>query len=433
MLVLAAVISAEVYVGWLVGGWLMLGLALLIVLALSGSVTAKGAKQAGLSDAFFTFAVVLGWPITLVLHLLSQHYELAPRWLEPAFHRWRVQRYFVSGGPHTLSRLEEATKNSRPFSGLELPQPGRAVRWDFRGGRKTRAAKAGAEGRATLRVVTWNIEFGYLLAPIIEQIKELQPDIICLQEVDVHSDAAQGVSVNVGREIAQALGLAGVWAGHHRYQSGQDGKGGGTWGCAILSRLDIVSEPTFLNLPFLDGYPRSAIMAPVDCGGQFGVVRVVSMHTEVCCRPEVRLAQLAAVAQHPFVAEETSCPSNSGTDQSRASVEGPPTIIAGDMNTIGGSFLMRLSPIHSLTVPPWLPRWRDGWFTALFGQPLTEAEWWQDSALAVAAPGFTDADHPRLTRTLGFSWPLDCHVKLDWMLLRGLRVTSGCRKRSLDH
>ena len=410
MLVIVLVVLAEIYTGWLLG-WLLLWLVAVVVLALAGSLIAKGAKQAALSDASFTLAVVLGWPVTLALHLLSPYYMLGPDWLEPAFHRWRVQRYFVSGGPHTASRLLEAAQSDRPYHATELPPPGRIVRWDFRGDSRSKT-RAPAGPSATLRVVTWNLEFGYLLGPIIAQLRELQPDVVCLQEVDVHSDPSQRVSVDVGREIARALGMSGVWAGHHRYTSGhlQNAYDGGTWGCAVLSRFDLQDTPAFLELPFLDGYPRGAVMAAVDCGGT--PLKVISMHTEVCCSPEVRLSQLADVCNHPFVKAD----------------RGAATIIAGDMNTIGGQFLMRLSPIHSLTAPPWLAQWRDGWLAALFGKPTTEAEWWQTSALADAAPGFVDADHPRLRRTLGFSWPLDVREKLDWMLLRGLHVvgTDGC-------
>ena len=44
--------------------------------------------------------------------------------------------------------------------------------------------------------------------------------------------------------------------------------------------------------------------------------------------------------------------------------------------------------------------------------------------MAAAAPGFVDADHPRLTPTLGYSWPAAVCEKLDWLLLRGLCVAN---------
>ena len=55
--------------------------------------------------------------------------------------------------------------------------------------------------------------------------------------------------------------------------------------------------------------------------------------------PETRLAQLANIAAHPLVSKTTSVADTAH-----------PAIIAGDMNTIGGQFVLRLSPIHCLTV-----------------------------------------------------------------------------------
>ena len=106
------------------------------------------------------------------------------------------------------------------------------------------------------------------------------------------------------------------------------------------------------------------------------------------------------------------------------------------MNTIGGSFIMRLSPIHRLTHPPWLRRWRDGWWSGLLGRAATESEWWDKTALQQAAPGYTDACAPRLTPTLGYSWPADVQEKLDWLLLRGLEAEGaavGSGGKQSDH
>jgi endonuclease/exonuclease/phosphatase family metal-dependent hydrolase len=302
-----------------------------LALAFGGSALASVFKCVPLADAAFRLWLLLGGPLTVALHLTSWHYGLAPSWLEPAFHRWRVTRYFgVGRGSHSTSRAKEMLRSARPYRALALPECGTIVRWDYRDSAAARS-KGRQDAPRQLRVVSWNLEFGYLLGPIIEELQRLQPDVLCIQEVDVHSDATRQVSVDVGRTIAQALGLTGVWAGHHRYT---DEKGdGGVWGCAVLSKFDI-TEAEFLGLPCLEGYPRGAVLTTVRCGGALGDVRVVSMHTEVCCTPEFRLGQLAEVAQHPFVARDAECP----------------TIIAGDMNTLGGQFILRISPIHRLTV-----------------------------------------------------------------------------------
>ena len=153
-----------------------------VVLALGGSGVAAVFKQATLADACFRLALLAGGPATLLLHLCSPYYSLAPSWLEPAFHRWRVSRYFrVGSGPHSKSRSAEQAHSARPYRALTLPPCGRIVRWEYR----TQPHQSGPRATSTrkLRVVSWNLEFGYRLSPIIAELQRLQPDILCIQEV----------------------------------------------------------------------------------------------------------------------------------------------------------------------------------------------------------------------------------------------------------
>ena len=56
------------------------------------------------------------------------------------------------------NRVVEAAQSARPYVPIDLPLCGRVVRCDFRADalRKTSAGRR-------LRVVTWNLEFGYVL------------------------------------------------------------------------------------------------------------------------------------------------------------------------------------------------------------------------------------------------------------------------------
>eukprot|EP01043_Picozoa_sp_COSAG02_P037920 COSAG02_NODE_2884_length_7815_cov_95.201503_4_plen_386_part_00 len=288
--------------------WATLGAALLqwaavVVLALCDSGVAAVVKQAGLADACFRLALLAGGPLTLLLHLTSPYYTLAPSWLEPAFHRWRVSRYFrVGSGTHSQSRKVEQEHSARPYHELALPPCGCIVRWEYRANPKSTKPKA---ARMKLRVVSWNLEFGYLLPPIIAELRRLQPDVLCIQEVDVHSDTARRVSVDVGREIAKALGMCGVWAGHHRYTN--DNGDGGLWGCAVLSKFDIV-DADFVELACLDGYPRGAVMTSVNCGDSLGDVCVVSMHTEVCCTCSLNISSLQSISRLQMISSHNERP-----------------------------------------------------------------------------------------------------------------------------
>jgi endonuclease/exonuclease/phosphatase family metal-dependent hydrolase len=49
----------------------------------------------------------------------------------------------------------------------------------------------------------WNIERGYQLAGIIEELKRIDADVLSLQEVDVGCDRSGGVDTGEGRAAAQ--------------------------------------------------------------------------------------------------------------------------------------------------------------------------------------------------------------------------------------
>lgn len=62
----------------------------------------------------------------------------------------------------------------------------------------------------SLRIVQWNIERGYKLELIIEKLRSIDADILCLQELDI--DCKRSRSVNCFLEICKALKVKGVFA-----------------------------------------------------------------------------------------------------------------------------------------------------------------------------------------------------------------------------
>lgn len=62
-----------------------------------------------------------------------------------------------------------------------LPSPGDIVQYDFRGSETLQASES-------LKIVQWNIERGYKLPEIIEDLRKLDPDVIGLQEIDIHCE-----------------------------------------------------------------------------------------------------------------------------------------------------------------------------------------------------------------------------------------------------
>lgn len=66
---------------------------------------------------------------------------------------------------------------------MVLPAPGEIVLHDFR----DRVKPRNETGRE-LKVVQWNIERGYKLDGIIQELKKLDADIIGLQEIDIQCE-----------------------------------------------------------------------------------------------------------------------------------------------------------------------------------------------------------------------------------------------------
>ena len=93
-----------------------------------------------------------------------------------------------------------------------------------------------------LTLLQWNIERGYKLQRIIEELKRVDADIISLQEVDVGCERSGGLDTGV--EIAKALHMNYVFLSEFEeirspLRSPLE-QGGGVHGNAILSKFDFV-------------------------------------------------------------------------------------------------------------------------------------------------------------------------------------------------
>ena len=74
---------------------------------------------------------------------------------------------------------------------------------------------------AGLRAVTWNIERGYRMQSIIDELKREDPDVIMLQEVDVGCD--RSYLNDTGAELAAALNMQVVFVTEKEYVNGAMG------------------------------------------------------------------------------------------------------------------------------------------------------------------------------------------------------------------
>jgi len=295
-----------------------------------------------------------------------------------------------------------------------------------------------------VKVVQWNIERGYKLPQIIEELKQIDADVLALQEIDIHCERSQWEDTGVA--IAKALGLQ--YAFLCEFEElwspvrDPDAQGGGVHGNALLSKYDLTDlrvvehehHPIDWEAPehpLCKKEPRHGkrlTLAGTALTPQ-GPLLVYSVHLEVFCGMLARMRQYSDVL----------------LDVRKVDAAGGPKhqVICGDLNTQANS-LARLSANYCTD----RMRWRTlGWFEAevwdrhVFGcmedpaQPEKHSKWLEGAGLDVATcktlvnPGFKDPWDPRRDitidlikyRWLGFRLMTG---KLDWVLTRNMRVTS---------
>lgn len=188
--------------------------------------------------------------------------------------------------------------------------------------------------KETIKVISWNIERGYCLEGIIGLLKEIDADIISLQEVDVftgrpdvgpHKEPSVDTKkqINCLEEIGIALGLNTVGAVEMNLLNG------GYQCNAILSKFDFLScgslehksqpidhikeDITYGQYPRIG--KRTAAWAIIQFRGRN--IKVYSDHLEMHCGMEGRLEQLGDLLDD-------------------ASLHDGPIIISGDLNTFEG-------------------------------------------------------------------------------------------------
>ena len=170
------------------------------------------------------------------------------------------------------------------------------------------------DAQATVRIAAYNIKHGLGmdgevdLERVATVLRELDADVITLQEVDNGVDRTGGVD-QVGR-LGELLGMRPVFGDFMPYQ-------GGEYGMAVLSRLPVVAV-TNHRLP--DGAePRSALEVRIAAGPR-GLISVVGIH--FYRTPEERLAQADSLTKIFAEVEH-------------------PVVLAGDFNSRRGDLVLR--------------------------------------------------------------------------------------------
>lgn len=315
---------------------------------------------------------------------------------------------------------------------VPVPPPGTWIQEDFRRGRIGRTAEE-RDANGKIRAVQWNVERGYQLQGVVEELRQVDADVVCLQEIDIGCERSQWK--DTGREIAQALEMNYCYVTefeeiHSRTRSPEQ-QGGGVHGNAILTRYDI-EEVYVIHHKFhpvdwekdgenLHGEPRKGerVQIAARIKTPFTEFMAYSVHLEVFCGMLARLKQFADVVEHV----------KSSIGKGHGNI-----LIGGDLNTMAHG-IARLSPRYCCD------RMR---FRTL---GTTEGEWFRKNFLEVKESR-PPTNHRQMLTSFGFSNsecmvltnpdltdPFDCvkdytiynhwglmKAKVDWLLTRNFLV-----------
>ena len=177
--------------------------------------------------------------------------------------------------------------------------------------------QSGRFRKGDLRVMTYNIHHcnppsekaKIDVGAIARVINQEKPDLVALQEVDVHTERS-GKGLDQARELARLTGMKSYFVKALDYQ-------GGEYGVAVLSRLPIVDSVGYLlpRNPDLGGEDRAVAAITVEVPGR-GKVLFASTHLDL--KEGNRLTESEQIVQH-------------------FKGVGLPLILAGDFNARPGS------------------------------------------------------------------------------------------------
>ncbi|KAI8992245.1 hypothetical protein BDB01DRAFT_777647 [Pilobolus umbonatus] len=318
-----------------------------------------------------------------------------------------------------------------------LVKPGEILEYDYRDG----SSKCDS-----LKVLQWNIERNYESEAIIQTLKDLDADIMILQEIDIF--CRRSGNRNHMEELCRELKVKGGFLCEFEeldspLRSIRDA-GGGLHGNAILSKHDVdfrvlhhrrhyynwerdghlLNEPRKGQRATLVGLVRPDSLPPVLC---------YSVHLEVFTGIIGRVDNFSDILQDAY----------------ENHIEFPHQIIGGDMNTMGHS-IARLSPKYARDRYRWMSvghtesSWFDRHVMSVYRQGInrvlpscglpacmTEFLWKQAPWLLVKLSGFS-LDILQRASNPGFYDPWDpdevtlhspdygglFSAKLDWTMLR---------------
>ncbi|CAG8742464.1 28518_t:CDS:2 [Gigaspora margarita] len=243
-----------------------------------------------------------------------------------------------------------------------LPEPGGIITYDFR---KIDSFSQNQDPKIidstpSFKCLQWNVERNYCSSQILNTLKELDPDIAFIQEIDIHCKRSE--NKNHFKEIASRLGWKGGFVCEFielesNLRKDRD-QGGGVHGNAIFTKHEITFRVLDHKYHPLDWERQGMSLREPRNGRRFTLVAEVKIpfgppilcycvHLEVFCGIIGRISQFSEIL----------------VDSANHIDSHPYQLIFGDLNTMGHS-LARLSPLYCTDRYRFLSL---GW---------SESEWW---------------------------------------------------------
>ena len=222
----------------------------------------------------------------------------------------------------------------------------------------------------SVRVMQWNIERGAEFRRIAQVLKDVNADVLCLQELDIGCERSS--MRNVPQLLADELGMEGYFLCEFQelepvpnprkaeHAAGPHARHGN----AIFTRLPVLAYGSAPHTANLDWAVHGAVVDEPRIGArglqwvklqlpEGGILHVYSSHFEVFCGPNMRVQQfvdmLKLAERHRDMLPKDK-------------VESFKAIFCGDFNTMAHG-IVRFSPKYA----------RDRWRYMLWGE--TEGEW----------------------------------------------------------
>ncbi|CAG8654316.1 8361_t:CDS:2 [Cetraspora pellucida] len=243
-----------------------------------------------------------------------------------------------------------------------LPEPGEIITYDFRKIDKFSQNKDPKiiESTTSFKCLQWNVERNYCSSQILSNLKELDPDIAFIQEIDIY--CKRSGNKNHFKEIASKLGWKGGFVSEFielesELRKDRD-QGGGVHGNAIFTKHEITFRVLDHKHHPLDWEKQGTSLCEPRKGRRFTLVAEVKppfgppilcycVHLEVFCGIVGRISQFSDIL----------------LDSTNHINSHPYQLIFGDLNTMGHS-IARLSPLYCTD------RYR------ILSLGLSESEWW---------------------------------------------------------